>query len=499
MNLDAVTAELRPRSAWEAADLGVRLVRRDAAAIYRAWFATSLPLLVLALGIVYLSPWPGLALLVYWWLEPVVDAPVLDIISRRLFGGDPEVGRTIRSTPAFAWRNRLFLLTPWRLHFARSIAMPVTQLERLSGSERRKRAAVLNNSLLNHGVGLTVAYHHLVAVVYLGVLLGALTLIPVEYRSWSAFDFAFSLFEADSRHASAANLLLFYLAQSLLEPWFVGAGFGLYINCRTRLEAWDIEVAFRRMVSRRAAPAASLLIAICIALPAVSLADAADADNDPGFAGYWTESDYAEALDATFADEALTDSETRMVWRPKYEFDEGDEADTGESDVFRVLSLLVSYVVEFGLWVLVGLLALWLYLRRDLWLPFLARGPRQGQPVRRVSIAGGEISAETLPDDVPAAVRSLWANGQRREALSLLYRASVFASVAQHGVRLPDSATESACLKAVDAQADAARSRYFRSVVETWVRTAYGARPPSVEELETLLKGYGMAFGAEAA
>ena len=496
MNLDTVTAELRPRSAWEAADLGVRLVRRDAAAIYRAWFATSLPLLILALGIVYLSPWPGLALLVYWWLEPIVDAPILDIVARRLFGGAPEVGRTVRSTPAMAWRNRLFLLTPWRLHFARSIAMPVTQLERLSGSARRKRAAVLNNSLLNHGIGLTVAYHHLVAVVYLGVLLGLLALIPVEYRSWSVFDVAFSLFESDSRHASAANLLLFYLAQSLLEPWFVGAGFGLYINCRTRLEAWDIEVAFRRMVSRRAATAASLAVAICIVLPAATFADTGD---DPGFAGYWAESDYTEAVDAVFADEALTETETRMVWRPKFELDADDLTETGETNIRRVAGLLVSYVVEFGLWVLVGILVLWLYLKRDLWLPYLVRGPRRAEPARRISIAGGEISAETLPADVPAAVRSLWSDGRRREALSLLYRASVFASVEHHGVRLPDSATESACLEAVHAQIDAMRSRYFRSVVETWIRMAYGARPPSAGEFETLLAGYAAAFGAEPA
>lgn len=496
MNLDAVTAELRPRSAWEAADFGVRLVRRDAAAIYRAWFATSLPLLLLALGIVYLSPWPGLALLLYWWLEPIVDAPVLDIIARRLFGGEPEVGRTLKSTPRLAWRNRLFLLTPWRLHFARSIAMPVTQLERLTGSERRKRAAVLNSVLLNHGIGLTVVYHHLVGVVYLGVLLGALALIPVEYRSWSAFDVGFSLFEADGRHASAANLLLFYLAQSLLEPWFVGAGFGLYINCRTRLEAWDIEVAFRRMVSRRAA--ATVLVAICIALPAVTLADAAS--DDPGFAGYWAESEYREAIDTVFADEALTDSETRMVWRPKYDLDAGDEAEAGESVAWRAAGLLVSSIVEFGLWVLVGLLLLWLYLKRDLWLPYLERGPRRrSRPRQRVFIAGGEIKADTLPDDVPAAVRSLWADGRWREALSLLYRASVFASVVHHGVRLPDSATERACLEAVTAQADADRSRYFRSLVQTWVRAAYGARPPSAGEFETLLDGYVTAFEAEPA
>ncbi len=494
MNLDAVTAELRPRGAWEAADLGVRLVRRDAAAIYQAWFATSLPLLALALGVVYLTPWPGLAILIYWWLEPVVDGPVLDIVARRLFGGEAEVGRTVRRAPALAWQNRLFLLTPWRLHFARSIAMPVTQLERLGGEPRRKRAAVLNNSLLNHGIGLTVAYHHLVAVVYGGVLLGALALIPVEYRTWSALDVVFSLLEADSRHGAAANLLLFYLAQSLLEPWFVGAGFGLYINCRTRLEAWDIEVAFRRMVARRGLAGVLLVVAFAFVLPSAAVADT---ESDPGFPGYWTEAEYREALDKVFADEALDGRETRMVWRPRSPSTETEEqVPQAASRIGETASLIVSYIVEFGLWVLVAALVLWLVLRRNLWLHYLTRAAASPKPPPRVRIAGGEIAAETLPDDVPGTVRSLWTDGHRREALSLLYRASVFASVLHHGVRLPDSATEQSCLEAVTAQADADRGRYFRAVVEAWVRTAYGGRPPSGPEVDALLDGYATAFRA---
>ena len=83
MNLDNVTVELRPRSEWEAADFGVRMVRRDAGAIYAVWFAITLPLLALALlGILY-GPFPTLASLAYWWLEPLADGPILRIISRR--------------------------------------------------------------------------------------------------------------------------------------------------------------------------------------------------------------------------------------------------------------------------------------------------------------------------------------------------------------------------------------------------------------------------------
>ena len=39
---------------------------------------------------------------------------------------------------------------------------------------------------------------------------------------------------------------LITLTVLLLEPFYVSAGFGMYLNRRTELEAWDIEQEFRR-------------------------------------------------------------------------------------------------------------------------------------------------------------------------------------------------------------------------------------------------------------
>ena len=42
-------------------------------------------------------------------------------------------------------------------------------------------------------------------------------------------------------------------AQAEVAPGFyVGAGFGLYLNRRVRIEAWDIEIVLRRMQARLA-------------------------------------------------------------------------------------------------------------------------------------------------------------------------------------------------------------------------------------------------------
>ena len=41
-----------------------------------------------------------------------------------------------------------------------------------------------------------------------------------------------------------------WLATMLIEPFYVGAGFGLYLNRRTEIEAWDIEIVLRRLRAR---------------------------------------------------------------------------------------------------------------------------------------------------------------------------------------------------------------------------------------------------------
>jgi hypothetical protein len=499
MQLDKVTAELRPRNAWEAADLGARLVRRDAAAIYKTWFATSLPLLGIALGIVYFTPWPGYAIFVYWWFEPVLDGPLLDIVARRLFGGDARVSATIRATPRFAWRNRLFWLTPWRFHFARSTGMPLTQLEGLDGVARRKRAKILNESVFNYGIGITVVYQHLVLVVYIGILLSIFLFIPAPYQDLDIVDAAGSFWQSGSRHGEALNLCLFYIAQTLLEPWFVGAGFGLYINCRTRLEAWDIEVAFRRMVARRQ-PGAAAIVVIAIAAISWAPTEASEPviENDPGFAGYWLDEDVDPALAVVMADEAFQEYELEERWVSKQgdepEAQSREDADALEAFFARV-GLFLGFLAEFGLWLLVGLLLLWIYARRDSWLPYLSIEPRSPRPAPGIVLSTGAVNAVDLPADIPGSARMLWAEGRDREAMSLLYRGSVFALVDRYGVRLPESATEGSCIAAVDEQASPSQSDLFRRIVAAWMQVAYGAQRPSAATFDELASSWPQYYG----
>ena len=498
MNLDNVTVELRPRTEWEAADLGARMVRRDARTIYATWFALTLPLFALACAVIWFSSFPGLASIGYWWLEPLTDGAILHIISRRLFGEKAGIIATLRETPRLAWRNVIFLLPPYRFHFARSVAVPITQLEGLRGARRRARARILNSRIMNFGTGVTVAYEHLFLALYFGVMLIVFALIPTTYQDSIGMDWIDGVFGESTRSAYLVQLTFLYIAQSALHPWFVGAGFGLYINCRTQLEAWDIEVSFRRMVNRRGIGAAiAILLLAPIVLPDTALAQEDEpVYHDTGFVGYWEDEEVDAAVTTVFEKEALSTDKDVSVWQsknPKAEPEEEDAPDLSFGFLERVGRVL-AFLVEIWLWLLVAGLMLLLYKTRDLWLPYLE--PRATLGTRqRVILSSGEITAEQLPDDVPAEVSRLWGEGHKREALSLLFRGSVFYLVTQHGIRVPPSATEGACVDAVIRQSNKELSAHFEAVVTAWVLFAYGSREPMEGTLQTLCADWSRYYG----
>ena len=113
-------------------------------------------------------------------------------------------------------------------------------------------------------------------------------------------------------------------------------------------------------------------------------------------------------------------------------------------------------------------------------------------------LSDGELDPETLPDDVPGEVLALWRSGRKRDALSLLYRGSVYAAVVRYDIRLPDSATEQACLREVRRHADDDGQRFFRRVVTAWMLCAYASRLVDETALEALASEWPRHFGEPA-
>src|SRR5690606_474730 len=72
-----------------------------------------------------------------------------------------------------------------------------------------------------------------------------------------------------------------YIAMALVSPFYVCCGFMLYINRRTWLEAWDIELTFRQLATKPLQSAGkNIAMFVLVALPLLSLAPTTESRAD---------------------------------------------------------------------------------------------------------------------------------------------------------------------------------------------------------------------------
>lgn len=139
MRLDAVTAEIRPRSDWEAVDLGFAMVRRS---FWRCitvwWLALGIPA---AVATVLLWGHPMILLALFWWGKPAGSRMVMFELSRRLFGEEPSWKSVWREIPR-AWWRRFFYRFLWaRFSPWLPVTLAVEDLEGLRGKPYKQRCA----------------------------------------------------------------------------------------------------------------------------------------------------------------------------------------------------------------------------------------------------------------------------------------------------------------------------------------------------------------------
>jgi hypothetical protein len=87
-----------------------------------------------------------------------------------------------------------------------------------------------------------------------------------------------------------------------------------------------------------------------------------------------------------------------------------------------------------------------------------------------------DIRPENLPSDVGAAVRAAWLAGDRRAALSLLYRGALSRLVHSLAVPIEDASTEGDCVRLAHAALPAERSAFVARLVLAWQVAVYGNR-----------------------
>jgi hypothetical protein len=240
VQVDALAIRLRPRTPWEAADLGVRLCQSAARDVYRCYFAVALPVFLLSLATVEIAYWlPALAM---WWMKPWLDRTILFVLSRAAFGQRTSLGDLWRAQGQ-VWWSQLFLTLTWRrLSPWRSFTQPVYQLEGLSFGHLRKRVQQIRRRHTANALFLTKAYLLSELVLASAVLSLLYWFAPQGHQP----DFVQLFSDEGSLAAALAFPVATAFAMMFLEPFYVASGFAMYLSRRAALEAWDIEQEFRR-------------------------------------------------------------------------------------------------------------------------------------------------------------------------------------------------------------------------------------------------------------
>jgi hypothetical protein len=224
----------------EAADLGVRLCQESAQSVYRCYLAIGVPLAVAALVCFDLANWlPGV---IVFGAKPWLDRTILFVLSRAAFGQRTTFADVWRAQRDVWWRQLLLTLTLRRLSPWRSFTQPVYQLEGLSTRGAWARVRQIRRGKAGAGFLVTQAFW---------AAENALNLALFSCVFWFApagqMPDMWQLIQGDMPTMFSFALQLTYATSVLfLEPFYVAAGFAMYLNRRAELEAWDIEQEFRR-------------------------------------------------------------------------------------------------------------------------------------------------------------------------------------------------------------------------------------------------------------
>ena len=477
MRPDQLAVVLRPRVGWEALDLGFQMAREWWRPIWAVWFCVYLPVAGLSL-LVFSNRFHAVLLL--WWLKPVFDRAVLHTASRAVFGEPQGAIATARAVREWLPPGLVTALTLSRLNLARSFALPVAQLERQRGADSRRRYAALGRRMRNVGVWLTVVCSNLEWVVMFGLVALIRMLEPSAAELGPEDDDADHSFWGQFAKWGLREALLYVAAVSLIEPFYMTAGFALYLNRRAILEGWDIELALRRLEERvRSSGASAAVVSVLVvalgcamwaAQPALALDDA-------------PKSAQTEIRGVLASPEF---SQTREITRWRYigPSSKDTEADRKVPAFWLYLSALFGEIAAYVLWIAAAVLVvLALYfLSRLVPEPRLRAGPGYRPPS---ALFGFDMAPETLPDDVAGTAAGLARDGRLREALSLLYRGALSALIHRHQLRLGPGDTEGDCVRAVG-QTLPRSADYFTRLVGAWQATAYAARVAEADRIEQL-------------
>jgi hypothetical protein len=547
MDISNLTIKLKHRNAWSAIDLGFLLAREHYWQLLISWMILSLPLFLLIQ--LFDNEWNFWGMILIWWLKPFWDRGPLYIISKALFAETVswkallKQYRFLLSKNAFAW------LTYRRLTPARSYVQPVIILEGLTGTALKKRLSGLHYGAGSAPSWLTIACAHFEVILMLGIYGLIVMLIPAE----ADIDYWEMLSQETASSAYLSNFVT-YTCAALIAPFYVCAGFMLYINRRILLEGWDIEIQFRLLASRLQqqntahynSSAAKLIASVCLigltamltfaSKPVYAEGDSSfEIISDSALLGEQSESeaekpptqdvnnaaDAKQLINTVFKGEDFVNTKQIKLYRLRDQAEQKDDEDSSAikrwfrsvidwleeilnqdrvnketKDSFLTLGLLVEAII----WLVIGAVIVYILIIATHW--YQNRQPSrlntdQNSPAKPDTLFGFDMRNPHAEDHISQKATKLWQQKDYRAALALMYGALLYRLIHEYRFEFREGFTEQECANLVETSAQEEHQvlkPFVKRITQCWLQVAYAHQLPPLSVGDELCRQWSELF-----
>jgi len=421
-----------------------------------------------------------LSLFIIWLFKPIYDRFYLHYFSRRIFGQKITVKQVLKQAPKFLFKRSFPLLSWLRFSPSRSMILPIRDLEDLKGKDYSQRKTVIKR------VGGGNAFMMMSALA-LGEAILILSLFTILISLNPQLEWPFKGVGLELLH----NVINFFtelyshwaikvltvvvpaFVYLLFEPFYVGAGFCLYLNSRSTQEAWDIELRFKEFAGRLrktilGTGKASIILALLFIFNPLE--------------GMAQEPTPQDVIEVVYEHEDFKEHYAEVpVPKSRRPSPEVLFLGAGFTVIIEVVLLIVAIIAILALLALIVYVVIKLVSNRG--------GAQLKETIKRVRpdmVMGMEITRESLPENLLAVARESWKNGKRKEALSYLYRAALSDIILDYNADIDGSDTEYECQRAAKKVLAREQNNYFSILTRGWISVAYSKHPISDDDFENL-------------
>jgi len=504
MKLENLQIALAQRTPWQAMDLGLQVTRKH----YKSLFLISaITTSVLALVLLAICQNAVFASVLLFWFKPIVERPLLFFISRAIFSDAPTIKQSLLCLKGFTNRLGFKALFIHRVSISRSFNDPVVVLEGLQGDIRSNRLHVLHNTD-NGSAWLSMLGIHIEFALQMTLLVLPLFLLPSGLIELDVDNFLAS----DNSAITALTFLTYAFSVALVAPFYVCCGFILYLNQRTHLEAWDIELGFKKISTRFANLSTlnsfsiiSALILACVmsSSPSPAWAEESEQQTEPteyeaqqaelaAIEEYYSASEssdskqvrnaLSEVLNSDIFGKHYKEKDYSIDWDWSWDLEPNED----KKNALPWLELIKDFALYFKylMILLLALLLCYILIKYQPWLYF-SRFNRQQEEKPR-SILGMDMSQQSLPDNFINVIEEHLIQQQFRPALSLMFRAHLINAIHVKKVPFKQSNTEQECLVIMLAHSPQDEAQCFAELVTHWQMLAYAHQSVNLAAIKSL-------------